>query len=157
DGWQEYHRAAGLLARCVPLAEKDDKLSEEKGKELAQAYGKQAVELLRRAVEKGFKDAAGLKKDPAFAAGRARADFQKLLSEMGGRPHTGRSTPPRGEGRGPAGRPRRAAAGGGPRQGQARGGAPWTHSATITGRPLRVVTSWTVTMPGWRSGAAAGL
>jgi tetratricopeptide (TPR) repeat protein len=41
-----------------------------------------AVELLRRAVDKGFRDAAALKKDAAFDSLRKRDDFRQLVSEL---------------------------------------------------------------------------
>jgi tetratricopeptide (TPR) repeat protein len=43
-------------------------------------YGARAVELLRQAVDKGYKDLPRLKNDPDFAALSQREDFQKLLS-----------------------------------------------------------------------------
>jgi serine/threonine protein kinase/Flp pilus assembly protein TadD len=82
DGWEEHHRAAGFLARCVPLAENDAKLPADQQSKLAQSYGDQAVGLLGQAMTKGFKDAEGLRKAADFAPVRSRADFQKLLHEL---------------------------------------------------------------------------
>jgi tetratricopeptide (TPR) repeat protein len=79
---QAFFDAARTLARCVPLAEKDAKLPEAKRKELAKKYGDRAVELLRQAVAKGYRDAGPLRKDPAFAPLRSRADFQKVQAEL---------------------------------------------------------------------------
>jgi hypothetical protein len=81
-GWLEYHRAAGFLARCVPLAEKDAKLTEEKRKELARTYGLRAVELLSEAISKGYKNAKKLKDDAHFDSLRMRDDFKRLLSAL---------------------------------------------------------------------------
>jgi hypothetical protein len=78
-GNQERIRAASLLARCVPLAEKDAKLPEAKRKELARSYGDRAVILIKEAIRLGFKDIESLKKEPAMAALRAREDFQLLV------------------------------------------------------------------------------
>src|SRR5262249_35280433 len=47
-GWRAYRRAAGILARCVPLAEQDRQLSEQERQALAQTYGGQAINLLRQ-------------------------------------------------------------------------------------------------------------
>jgi hypothetical protein len=82
DGWRVSYLAAGLLSRCVPLAEKDGGLPEAKRKELARKYGRQAVEVLRTAVQQGFKRYPSLEADPAFAPLRPRADFQELLREL---------------------------------------------------------------------------
>jgi serine/threonine-protein kinase len=75
-------KAAGLLSRCVPLAERDSKLPEGQRKELAQSYADQALAALRQAVAKGYKDADHLKKDPDLDPLRGRDDFLKLLAEL---------------------------------------------------------------------------
>jgi tetratricopeptide (TPR) repeat protein/tRNA A-37 threonylcarbamoyl transferase component Bud32 len=75
-------KAAGFFARCIPLAEKDTKLSEVRRKELAKSYGDQAVEALRQAVARGYKDAAHLKKDRDLDPLRGRDDFKRLLAEV---------------------------------------------------------------------------
>jgi serine/threonine protein kinase len=76
------YKAAGFLSRCIPLAEKDAKLPAAKRKELAQSYADLALEALRQAVAKGYKDAANLKKDTDLDPLRGRGDFQKLLAEV---------------------------------------------------------------------------
>jgi hypothetical protein len=81
-GWQEYHLSANILALCVPATAKDTKLSEEKRKELVQSYGTGAVEMLRRASQKGFTDVDELKRDREFDPLRSREDFQNLLREL---------------------------------------------------------------------------
>jgi tetratricopeptide (TPR) repeat protein/serine/threonine protein kinase len=81
DGWQEPFRAAGFYARCARAAAKEDGLTEDKRKELVETYGSQAVALLRRAVDKGWKDVAALKA-PVFEPLRTRDDFQKLVAEV---------------------------------------------------------------------------
>jgi hypothetical protein len=75
-------KAAGFLSRCIPLAEKDAKLPEARRKELAKSYADRAMEALRQAVAKGYKDAAQMKKDPDLDPLRGRDDFQKLLAEV---------------------------------------------------------------------------
>src|SRR5262249_52503031 len=82
NNWKEYHRAAELLARCVPLAEKDVRLPEDQRRSLTQAYADQAVGLLREAVAKGCTDAAQLTKPKAFDPLRSRADFQELVRTL---------------------------------------------------------------------------
>jgi serine/threonine-protein kinase len=76
------YKAAGFFAHCIPLAEKDEKVPEARRKELAKSYGDRAVEALRQAVAKGYKDADHLKKDPDLDPLRGRDDFQKLLAEV---------------------------------------------------------------------------
>jgi serine/threonine-protein kinase len=76
------YNAACLLSLCVPLAEQDAKLPEAKRKELAKAYGDQALALLRTAVARGYKDAAQMKKDTDLDPLRGRDDFRKLLTEV---------------------------------------------------------------------------
>jgi hypothetical protein len=82
EGGAEYHRAAGFLARCVPLAAKDESLSEAARRKLAGSYADRAVDLLRKAMHQGYKDAEELKKNPSFDPLRSRDDFRKLLSDL---------------------------------------------------------------------------
>jgi tetratricopeptide (TPR) repeat protein len=79
-------KAAGHLARCIPLAEKDGKVAETRRKELARSYGDRSLAALRQAVAHGFKDTAGLKKDRELEPLRGRDDFKKLLAEVEGAP-----------------------------------------------------------------------
>jgi tetratricopeptide (TPR) repeat protein len=81
--WPHYPAAAAALARCVPLALSDEKLPEAKRKEVAKGYGDRAVELLRKAMAAGFKDAESVRKAKEFEPLRGREDFTKLLAEMG--------------------------------------------------------------------------
>jgi tetratricopeptide (TPR) repeat protein len=76
------YKAAGFFSRCVPLAEKEAKLSEARRQELAKSYGDRALQALRQAVAKGYKDADHLKKDPDLDPLRGRDDFRKLLGEV---------------------------------------------------------------------------
>jgi serine/threonine-protein kinase len=78
----DVYNAACYLARCGPLAEKDDKLPEAKRKELAQSYGDRALALLRQAVQNGYKDITHLKEDKDLDSLRRREDFQRLLGEL---------------------------------------------------------------------------
>ncbi|HMC63757.1 MAG TPA: tetratricopeptide repeat-containing serine/threonine-protein kinase [Gemmataceae bacterium] len=77
-----FYNAACLLSRCALLAEKDSQLPESKRRELASSYGDRALEQLRTAVKKGFKDVKQLKKDTDLDPLRPRAEFQKLVEEL---------------------------------------------------------------------------
>jgi hypothetical protein len=82
DGWQEYHRAAGFLARCVPLAETDTRLPESRRKEAARSYADQSMRMLRHAVQKGFPGRKTLGADSTFGPLRPRQDFRQLVDEV---------------------------------------------------------------------------
>jgi hypothetical protein len=78
DG-QATRRAGELLARCVPLANKDQAIPAEQREALAKTYGDQAVALLKQCLqEKPAVDAEMLKKDPNLDSLRSRPDFQEL-------------------------------------------------------------------------------
>jgi serine/threonine protein kinase/tetratricopeptide (TPR) repeat protein len=76
------YSAAGLLARCIPLAEMDAALSQAKRKELSQSYAEQALTMLQQAVKLGFKDPEHLKKDPDFKALQANEQYRKLVANL---------------------------------------------------------------------------
>jgi serine/threonine protein kinase/tetratricopeptide (TPR) repeat protein len=79
---RDAYTAACLLAGCVRLAARDERLQEGKRQELARAYGDRAVAALRQAVAKGAKEVAQMKKDPHLDPLRPREDFQKLLAGL---------------------------------------------------------------------------
>jgi tetratricopeptide (TPR) repeat protein len=79
---EDAYDAACIFARCVPLAEQDQKIPDDKRRELALRYGDQAVTLLREALARGYKDGEHMKQDDDLAALRTRPDFQKVLTEM---------------------------------------------------------------------------
>jgi tetratricopeptide (TPR) repeat protein len=84
-GWDpavDAYEAACMLARCVPIVEKDDKLDAAKRQAEIGFYADQALAMLRDAVAKGYKDAAHVKKDKDLDPLRERADFKKLLEEL---------------------------------------------------------------------------
>jgi tetratricopeptide (TPR) repeat protein len=82
-GGRQYHYQAGnFLARCIPLAVKDDKLTKKRRAELVQTYGDRAVDGLRQAVQRGFGDLRHLQQDSAYDALRSRDDFKRLLAEL---------------------------------------------------------------------------
>jgi serine/threonine-protein kinase len=72
--WEEPFYAAELLSRCSGQARTDAGQS--------QTYAYRAVALLRMAVDRGYKDAAALRTDPALAPVRDRDDFRRLLTEV---------------------------------------------------------------------------
>ncbi len=80
--WSDHPRAAGFLARCVALAGKDESLPEARRRELARAYGDRALDLLRQAVARGYKDANHLRRSPELEPLRSRDDFKRLLGEL---------------------------------------------------------------------------
>jgi tetratricopeptide (TPR) repeat protein len=79
---KDIYDAARFLSRCVPLAENDTNRTEANRSGLAQKYADGAMDLLQRAVQRGYKDADAVKKAPDLDALRPRADFQKLLAEL---------------------------------------------------------------------------
>jgi serine/threonine protein kinase/tetratricopeptide (TPR) repeat protein len=91
-GWPDFSKAAALLARCMPLAARDSGVPESRRKEVVQAYGDQAMELLREAAAAGYKDTEYLKTAADFSSLRPRADFKKLLADLEAKPRAGTKT-----------------------------------------------------------------
>jgi tetratricopeptide (TPR) repeat protein len=85
EGGEEYFRAAGFLARCVPLAEKDADLTDARRKELATTYADEALKRLREAVDRGWKNVQPLNNEKTFDSLRKREDFRKLLRDLEGK------------------------------------------------------------------------
>jgi serine/threonine protein kinase len=85
---RDAYTAACLLADCVRLAAEDERLPDDRRRELAATYGDGAVAALRQVVAKCAKEVAHMKTDPKLDPLRPREDFQKLLveSEFKGRP-----------------------------------------------------------------------
>ncbi len=74
-------RAGAFLARCVTLAQKDERLPAARRAELASAYAGRAVELVREAIRRGYRDDQKLRCDHSFDALRTRADFREVLAD----------------------------------------------------------------------------
>jgi serine/threonine protein kinase/tetratricopeptide (TPR) repeat protein len=72
-GPDDLYNAACGYALCVSLADKP---------ETREKYAARAIELLGKAVAKGYKDAAHMKKDTDLDALRQRDDFKKLLADL---------------------------------------------------------------------------
>jgi eukaryotic-like serine/threonine-protein kinase len=77
-----YVNAASLLARCAARSAQDEKVSEMDRRRLAGAYQDRAMENLRAAAAKGFRDRKRLQSDVALESLRSRADFQELIREL---------------------------------------------------------------------------
>jgi hypothetical protein len=73
------YNAARILSKCRLTAGYDPSLSTA---ERTRLYDDRAMELLRRAVAKGFKNDALLKDNNDFAPLRNRADFKQLLADL---------------------------------------------------------------------------
>src|SRR5262249_55595503 len=78
-GWPEADKAALFLARCLRDVGKDEKLTTAERQKLTQQLGDLALELLRKAVQGGYKDVTVLKNSPDLEPLRSRPDFQKLV------------------------------------------------------------------------------
>jgi tetratricopeptide (TPR) repeat protein len=74
--------AACALALCIPIIQKDDKLSKEERPSAVLFYGDAAMKVLKDAIGKGYKDAAHMKKDTDLDPLRQREDFKKLIAEL---------------------------------------------------------------------------
>jgi hypothetical protein len=82
DQQVDAYNAACMLARCVPLAERDTELPEARRQERAKTYADRAIATLRQAVHNGFRDVAHMKKDSDLDPLRSRPVFQRLLAEL---------------------------------------------------------------------------
>jgi tetratricopeptide (TPR) repeat protein len=72
--------AARLYAQAAAQAVKE--ASPSTSFQRAEQYARRAVDLLRQAIQKGYKDVARLKKDTDLDSLRQRPDFQQLLAEL---------------------------------------------------------------------------
>jgi serine/threonine protein kinase len=78
---EDAYDAGCIFARCVPLAQADQKTAEAQRPVLAQQYGDQAMKWLRAAIARGYNDLEHMKTDDDLTSLRQRPDFQKLLAE----------------------------------------------------------------------------
>ena len=84
---KEAHPVTIYNAGCVHAlasthARQDTKLVPAEREQRAEEYARRAVELVRRAVAKGFNDLAHIKKDRDLDSLRSREDFQKLVGDV---------------------------------------------------------------------------
>jgi tetratricopeptide (TPR) repeat protein len=77
---------ACVYAVASAAARQDAKLPEPERGKLGEQHADRAMELLRAAVAKGYKDGAHMKKDPDLDPLRRRDDFQKLLAGLSDKP-----------------------------------------------------------------------
>ena len=87
-GWDapaDAYDAACFLSLCVPIVARHDKLNAPQRGEAAKLYADAAMELLRDAVGKGYKDVAHTKKDTDLDPLRQRDDFRTLVAELEGK------------------------------------------------------------------------
>jgi tetratricopeptide (TPR) repeat protein len=76
------YEAVARLARCIPLVSRgQDKLSARE-QSLRRQYENEAVEVFRRAVAAGFKDADAVQKSRDLDPLRSNQDFQRLLADL---------------------------------------------------------------------------
>jgi serine/threonine protein kinase len=85
DPANDAYNAACILAKCVPLADKDTQLAEGKSKEMAQTYSDQALAALQKSVQNGFKNTAHMKADKDLDSLRSRKEFKTLLARLEGK------------------------------------------------------------------------
>ncbi len=82
DGADVQFLAARLFATAIPLLQQDEKLSADERTAFARSVTGQAIDSLRAAVDKGFKDAAKLKAEALFTPLRGRDDFRQIQAEV---------------------------------------------------------------------------
>jgi tetratricopeptide (TPR) repeat protein len=78
----DLYDAACVYSLSVAAARKDPKLSPAEREKLAERYASRAVELLRRAMQKGYRDVKNAKADKDLDPLRERPDFKQLLAEL---------------------------------------------------------------------------
>jgi hypothetical protein len=84
-GWNppiDAYHGVRSLARCVPIAQELKQLDAAQREAAARLYADEAMEMLRDAVAKGWKDVVQIKKDTDLDSLRQREDFQQLLNEL---------------------------------------------------------------------------
>jgi peroxiredoxin len=77
-----HYHAACYVARAVPALDVDRSLSSVERQQLAGKYCRQAVELLRRAVQVGWKDREHMFLDADMDPLRPRAEFRELIADL---------------------------------------------------------------------------
>ena len=84
-GWDpavDAYWAACMLAQCMPVVEKDDKLAAPRRQAEIAFYADQAMAMLRDALDKGYKDAGQMQTDKSLDPLRAREDFKTVVAEL---------------------------------------------------------------------------
>jgi serine/threonine-protein kinase len=83
EGWEEHLRAARMIARCLPLAAKDEALESARREAVQAEYVAQALDNLERAVERGFQEGPKLDGDEAWTPLHDDPRFQEIRGRMG--------------------------------------------------------------------------
>jgi tetratricopeptide (TPR) repeat protein len=78
----DVYNVACVYSRCSEAAGKDAKLAPARRTALGEHYAGRAVETLRQAVARGFKNVLAIETETDFVPLRKRADFKKLLQEL---------------------------------------------------------------------------
>jgi tetratricopeptide (TPR) repeat protein/tRNA A-37 threonylcarbamoyl transferase component Bud32 len=82
DRKEQYVFAAEFLARAIPLAQDDARLSLHQRKETSEQDAREAIRMLRSAIDRGFDNLNYLRTLPAFRLLRQRPDFQRLIDGL---------------------------------------------------------------------------
>jgi serine/threonine protein kinase/tetratricopeptide (TPR) repeat protein len=81
----DLYNVACVYGRCLEAADKDAKLSGTDRARLTEQYAGRAMDALRQALARGFRNVPALRAEPDLERLRGRADFQKLLQEVDGK------------------------------------------------------------------------
>ncbi len=84
-GWDpavDAYAAARMLAQCMPIVEKDDKLDAPKRQAEIAFYADQAMAMLRDALAKGYNDADHMRTDKDLDPLRSREDFKTVVADL---------------------------------------------------------------------------
>jgi tetratricopeptide (TPR) repeat protein len=76
------YNVACVYSRCLEATDRDAKLSPTDRTKLKEHYARQALDSLRQAFAKGYKNAAPFNTDPDLDPLRNRKDFKKLMREF---------------------------------------------------------------------------
>jgi thiol-disulfide isomerase/thioredoxin len=82
DNYEFTYHAACFVTRAVKAVADDQALPEAERARLTEAYGKQALDLLRKSIQLGWKDRGHIFLDGDLDPLRRRPDFQELLADL---------------------------------------------------------------------------
>jgi tetratricopeptide (TPR) repeat protein len=82
NGFEESSESAGLLCRCAQLCRDDPSVPAAERESLVRSYSDRAMDALRFAVGRGYRDLNALKSAPTYEPLRKRDDFQNLVREL---------------------------------------------------------------------------
>jgi len=84
-GWNppgDAYDASRYLSLCIPIIQKNDQTTKDARDVQASFYGDEAMNMLRNAVARGWKNTDLMKNETDLNPLRAREEFQKLLAEL---------------------------------------------------------------------------